>query len=204
VSAADSAATGLGVSATPDTAPKRGSVALSGLAGHPVVGCPDCGTILNAEAANCGSTWHEANRPAAVPSTSDEDVYQRTVKRITSAALVVANSEMAWEDFEEAVEAAVKEVCEVAQTCTCYDGNPANYEGAHADCAVHGAVRAFNDATRELAAARAEIAAQAATITELRAELKSWEDFDPDSIVSPQPKVIARYRMVKIEDGTDD
>jgi len=33
----------------------------------------------------------------------------------------------------------------LASTCTCYDGNPANYEGAHADCPIHGAIRAFNE-----------------------------------------------------------
>jgi hypothetical protein len=50
------------------------------------------------------------------------------------------------------------EAREVAQTCTCYDGNPANYDGPQADCAVHGAIRAFNEASRDLNRTRAELA----------------------------------------------
>jgi hypothetical protein len=38
----------------------------------------------------------------------------------------------------------------LAATCTCYDGNPANYEGPHADCAVHGAVQAYARTAREI------------------------------------------------------
>jgi hypothetical protein len=49
----------------------------------------------------------------------------------------------------------LSEAKEVAATCICYDGNPANYEGAHADCPVHGAIRAYNEAERELTEARA-------------------------------------------------
>jgi len=42
-------------------------------------------------------------------------------------------------------------------TCTCWDGNTDNFEGPRPDCAVHGAVRALNDAQ--------------ATILELQAKL---------------------------------
>jgi len=41
-------------------------------------------------------------------------------------------------------------------TCTC-GTSPMTYEGPEADCPVHGAVRAFNEAQREIEALRAEI-----------------------------------------------
>lgn len=45
----------------------------------------------------------------------------------------------------------------LAATCTC--GTPGlDYEGPQEDCAVHGAVRAFNEATRENERLRAELA----------------------------------------------
>lgn len=43
---------------------------------------------------------------------------------------------------------------ELTQTCTCYDGNPENYEGLHADCPIHGAIRAFNEISRQYASLR--------------------------------------------------
>lgn len=54
----------------------------------------------------------------------------------------------AWVD--QVLGAEVERLRELTQTCTCYDGNPDNYEGPQADCAVHGAIRAFNEASREI------------------------------------------------------
>jgi hypothetical protein len=54
--------------------------------------------------------------------------------------------------------AEVERLRALTATCTCYDGNPENYEGAHADCPVHGAVRAYNDAQAEVERLRAELA----------------------------------------------
>jgi hypothetical protein len=39
---------------------------------------------------------------------------------------------------------------ELTETCTCYDGNPANYDGVHADCPVCGAIRAYHETRAEL------------------------------------------------------
>ena len=44
----------------------------------------------------------------------------------------------------------------LTETCTCYDGSPANYEGPHADCPVCGAIRAFNETLVKLTEAEAD------------------------------------------------
>lgn len=46
--------------------------------------------------------------------------------------------------------AEVERLRELTDTCTCYDGDPQNYEGAHADCPVCGAVRAYHETRAEL------------------------------------------------------
>jgi hypothetical protein len=69
----------------------------------------------------------------------------------------------------------LRRVCQVvwssalaSQTCHCGDGHPESYEGPQADCPVHGAIRAFNEATTELAS-------QADEIEQLRAALSRAE-----------------------------
>lgn len=41
----------------------------------PQVGCPECGTILNAAAARCPGSWHFANRDRLAPTFDRDDVY---------------------------------------------------------------------------------------------------------------------------------
>jgi hypothetical protein len=66
------------------------------------------------------------------------DAYRATVRRHLDAAGVPK------------LLAEVERLTKLTATCVCYDGNPANYEGPQVDCPVHGAVRAFNEATREI------------------------------------------------------
>lgn len=43
----------------------------------PRIGCPECGTILNAVAANCSGTWHAGNQPDdPTPTTGGPVDYQ--------------------------------------------------------------------------------------------------------------------------------
>jgi len=51
---------------------------------------------------------------------------------------------------------ALPELLALAGTCSCYDGNPDNYEGQRADCPVHGSVRAYAEASAEVERLRAE------------------------------------------------
>lgn len=39
------------------------------------VGCPKCGTILNAKAAGCTDPWHADNRPAQVSEPVPAEIY---------------------------------------------------------------------------------------------------------------------------------
>lgn len=64
---------------------------------------------------------------------------------------------------------AVDVLRELTQTCVCWDGNPENYEGLHADCPVHGAVRAYAEASAEIEQLRSELA-------EAQAKLGNAED----------------------------
>jgi hypothetical protein len=57
---------------------------------------------------------------------------------------------------------------ELTQTCACGDGNPESFEGPQPDCPVHGAVRAFNEASRDLTEARAVLEAMTADRDRLR------------------------------------
>lgn len=61
-------------------------------------------------------------------------------------------------------------------TCTCYDGNPENYEGFRADCPIHGAIRAFNEASRELVRVR-HLLGRARTLI---VEAANWVEYSPE------------------------
>ena len=71
-----------------------------------------------------------------------------------------------------ALETEVESLRELTSTCTCYDGNSQNYEGPEADCAVHGAVRAFNEAQSEIAGLRLDLATLQRTLCELSTPTK--------------------------------
>lgn len=91
-------------------------------------------------------------------SLNEDDVYDAAMQCADDVpALLAALAEAQRERDEQRKLTAV---------CTCYDGNPANYEGAHADCMVHGSIRAFHEATSELAAVRSDVG-----------ELRSQRDF---------------------------
>jgi hypothetical protein len=87
-----------------------------------------------------------------------------------------------WEHDQEVVErtrslltesrAEVERLTALTSTCTCYDGNPQNCEGPEADCAVHGAVRAFNEAQAEIAGLRLDLATLQRTLCELSTPAK--------------------------------
>jgi hypothetical protein len=72
--------------------------------------------------------------------------------------------------------AAIQSAWNAAQTrCTCLSWPP---EGPHADCPTHGAVRAFNAATAEIAQLRQQLAEAVAAATEIakaRHEVLSWD-----------------------------
>jgi hypothetical protein len=79
---------------------------------------------------------------------SDEELlaYRSEVSRLLAAMVDLEADHDRARDIAVALEQENAYLTELTATCTCYDGNPQNYEGAHADCAVHGAVRAFNEA----------------------------------------------------------
>lgn len=66
------------------------------------IGCPDCGTILNAAAANCAGPWHADNQPKQPPTLTDEDA---TILAILVALCTLAGEAPVtvqdWADQEE-------------------------------------------------------------------------------------------------------
>jgi hypothetical protein len=73
------------------------------------------------------------------------------------------------------------ELRKLTAECICYDGNPANYEGARPDCMVHGSIRAFHEASADLAAAleqrddaRAEVERMREERDEARQQATAW------------------------------
>ena len=62
-------------------------------------------------------------------------------------------------------------------TCTCYDGNPANYEGFHADCPIHGAIRAYAEASREIEKLRDLVARGRRLVL----DLESWVECETEA-----------------------
>lgn len=107
--------------------------------------------------------------PGSTLRDNTEDLRERVIAVIKSVrihpkldsavtAMIMAGAGFHVTDEEaaplaDAIVAALPEL----NTCTCYDGNPANYEGPHADCAVHGAVRAFNEERAENARLREKL-----------------------------------------------
>jgi hypothetical protein len=74
------------------------------------------------------------------------DVIQREYRRANRWELRALNAEAK----ADRLEAECAELTKLTATCTC---QPYPHgDGPEPDCAVHGAVRAFNDATREIAA----------------------------------------------------
>jgi hypothetical protein len=133
-----------------------------------------------------GSVMNEWPQVApAVPSTSDEDVYQRAARayQAHSQHHRDINKLAAHGPFRAAVDAAL--------------------DAAYPD--PDAVLVDLDAANRELAAARAEIAAQAATITELRAELAA-RPYRENVVLVPDTAKI-EYRLVvsdNTKDGTDE
>lgn len=59
----------------------------------PQVGCPECGTILNAAAAHCPGSWHFANRDQLAPTFDRDDVYGLPEDRPWQAGGVVSSGQ---------------------------------------------------------------------------------------------------------------
>jgi len=182
----------------------------------------------------CGRT----NQPATVPSTSDEDVYQRAARAVIRAARKVVDPDGLDDDddwltdeevqrvaSDDGVRAAVdvayaagqaslrreRLTCDISHTLRFVDApllRPLLVEAADKLDSLITDLAAAETAHDALAAARAEIAAQAATIAKIREAAIRWAALAPvdDWGDTPHQTVtVDRGRAVlHLLDGTDD
>lgn len=109
--------------------------------------CPDWGT--------------DAESKDAAKYAANEHLNETHIRAVRAAAPILA---------EAGRDRAMAEAEQLAQTCTC-PTSPETYDGPQADCAVHGAIRAFAEVSRELERAIAKLAELQAQYQQMRAEI---------------------------------
>lgn len=89
--------------------------------------------------------------------TTFDDSPERALEYVAGRAARASLMEKEGEDFQQPLLDAISLVRTYLVTCSCWSGNYDDYEGLQASCTVHGAVRAFNNAVKELEDVRGRI-----------------------------------------------
>jgi hypothetical protein len=119
----------------------------------------------------------------------------------------------AWEDIAKNLEddlqrtrAQLVVANELNSHCICYNGSPENFEGAQPECPIHGAIRAFHEASRELAEANGAATAWEQVAKDLDDENQRTQPVLDAArhIVSGWKQILERGLTSDVEDALDE